>query len=72
MAGSAAVSYTHLDVYKRQYMCGEIEKLIDNGQCAEAALEYMCDMFISMFSATDDELTLLPVSINHVKILIHC
>ena len=36
---------------------GEIEKLIDNGQCAEAALEYMCDMFISMFSATDDELT---------------
>ena len=47
----------HIQMMKDPYMCGEIEKLIDNGQCAEAALEYMCDMFISMFSATDDELT---------------
>ena len=47
----------HIQMMKDPYMCGEIEKLIDNGQCAEAALEYMCDMFITMFSATDDELT---------------
>ena len=37
----------HIQMMKDPYMCGEIEKLIDNGQCAEAALEYMCDMFIS-------------------------
>ena len=47
----------HIQMMKDPYMCGEIEKLIDNGQCAEAALEYMCDMFIAMFSAADDELT---------------
>ena len=47
----------HIQMMKDPYMCGEIEKLIDNGQCAESALEYMCGIFISMFSATDDELT---------------
>lgn len=47
----------HIAIIKDPYLCGEIEKLIDDGQCAESALEYMCDMFIAMFSATDDELT---------------
>lgn len=47
----------HIQMMKDPYMRGEIEKLIDNGQCAESALEYMCGIFISMFSATDDELT---------------
>lgn len=47
----------HIQIIKDPYLCGEIEKLISDGQCAEAALEHMCDMFIAMFSATDDELT---------------
>lgn len=47
----------HIAIIKDPYLCGEIEKLIDDGQCAESALEHMCDMFIAMFSATDDELT---------------
>ncbi|MCD8026707.1 MAG: phosphoenolpyruvate--protein phosphotransferase, partial [Clostridiales bacterium] len=47
----------HIQMIKDPYMMGEIEKLIADGQCAEAALEHMCDMFITMFSATDDELT---------------
>lgn len=47
----------HIQIIKDPYLCGEIEKLIDDGQCAEAALEHMCDMFIAMFSAADDELT---------------
>lgn len=47
----------HIAIIKDPYLCGEIEKQISDGQCAESALEYMCDMFISMFSATDDELT---------------
>lgn len=47
----------HIQMIQDPYMCGEIEKLIDGGQCAEGALEHMCDMFSAMFSATDDELT---------------
>ncbi len=47
----------HIQIIKDPYLSGEIEKLISDGQCAEAALEHMCDMFIAMFSAADDELT---------------
>lgn len=47
----------HIQIIKDPYLCGEIEKLIADGQCAETALEHMCDMFIAMFSAADDELT---------------
>ena len=47
----------HIQIIKDPYLSGEIEKLIEGGQCAEAALEQMCDIFIAMFSATDDELT---------------
>lgn len=47
----------HIQIIRDPYLCGEIEKLINDSQCAEAALEYMCDMFITMFSAADDELT---------------
>lgn len=47
----------HIQIIKDPYLNGEIEKLILDGQCAEAALEHMCDMFIAMFSAADDELT---------------
>lgn len=46
----------HIQIIKDPYLNGEIEKLIDEGQCAESALEHMCDMFISMFSNADDEL----------------
>lgn len=46
----------HIQIIKDPYLNGEIEKLIDEGQCAESALEYMCDMFISMFANADDEL----------------
>ena len=47
----------HIQIIKDPYLSGEIEKLIAGGQCAESALEHMCDMFIAMFSAADDELT---------------
>lgn len=35
----------------------EVENLIQEGQCAEAALEAVCDRFIQMFSSVEDELT---------------
>lgn len=38
-------------------MTGGVEELIGSGQCAEAALETVCNMFIDIFSAADDELT---------------
>lgn len=47
----------HIQIIKDPYLSGEIEKLIADGQCAESAFEHMCDMFIAMFSAADDELT---------------
>lgn len=47
----------HIQIIKDPYLSGEIEKLIADGQSAESALEHMCDMFIAMFSAADDELT---------------
>ena len=37
---------------------GEIENLIKAHQCAEAAVEQICKMFIDMFSATGDDLTM--------------
>lgn len=53
----AEILQGHIQMISDPYLCGEIEKLISDGQCAESALEHMCDMFIAMFSATDDELT---------------
>ncbi len=47
----------HIQIIKDPYLSGEIEKLIADGMCAESALEQMCDLFITMFSAADDELT---------------
>lgn len=53
----AGILRGHILMIQDPYMAGEIKKGIDNGQCAEAALEAVCDMFIAMFSAADDELT---------------
>lgn len=38
------------------YMQGQMNDAIDAGQCAEAAAEAVCDLYIEMFSAMDDEL----------------
>ena len=37
-------------------MSGEMFSMIDAGQCAEAALTAVCDMFYGIFSAMDDEM----------------
>ena len=47
----------HISLIEDPFLTGEIEKLIGGGQCAESSLEQMCDMFISIFSAADDDLT---------------
>ena len=48
----------HIAIIRDPFMGGEIENPIKANQCAEAAVEQVCKMFIDMFSATGDELTM--------------
>ena len=48
----------HIAIIRDPFMGGEIENLIKAQQCAEAAVEQICKMFIDMFSATGDDLTM--------------
>ena len=48
----------HIAIISDPFMKGEIENLIKAHQCAEAAVEQICQMFIDMFTATGDELTM--------------
>lgn len=58
----------HILMINDPYMDQEITRLIQNGQCAESALSSICDMFASLFSSSDDELTKQRVSdVNDVK-----
>ena len=47
----------HLVMISDPAMVGEMDKMIDNKQCAEAAVTAVCDMFINMFSSMDDEMS---------------
>ena len=48
----------HIAIIRDPFMGGEIENLIKAHQCAEAAVDQICKMFIDMFSATGDDLTM--------------
>nr|WP_316614959.1 phosphoenolpyruvate--protein phosphotransferase [uncultured Ruminococcus sp.] len=48
----------HIAIIADPFMKGEIENLIKSHQCAEAAVEQICQMFIDMFTATGDDLTM--------------
>ena len=48
----------HIAIIRDPFMGGEIENLIKANQCAEAAVDQVCKMFIDMFSATGDDLTM--------------
>lgn len=48
----------HIAIISDPFMKGEIENLIKAQQCAEAAVEQICQMFIDMFTATGDDLTM--------------
>lgn len=53
----AEIMEGHIQIINDPAMGTEIEKLIEAGTCAEAAVEQMLDMFINIFSMTDDDLT---------------
>ena len=52
----ALIMQGHISMIEDPYLQGETEKRIDSGECAEAAFEAICDMFIGMFSAVEDEM----------------
>ena len=47
----------HIAMISDPYMISQINEQIENGNCAESALSAVCDMFITVFSSADDELT---------------
>ena len=57
-------------------MSGEMFNMIDGGQCAEAALTAVCDMFYGIFSTMDDEMMrqrasdIADVKVSILKILL--
>ena len=48
----------HIAIISDPFIKGEIENLIKAHQCAEASVEQICQMFIDMFTATGDDLTM--------------
>lgn len=54
----AEILMGHIAIIRDPFMGGEIENLIKANQCAEAAVDQICKMFIDMFSATGDDLTM--------------
>lgn len=54
----AEILIGHVAIISDPFMRGEIENLIKAHQCAEASVEQICQMFIDMFNATGDELTM--------------
>ncbi len=66
----------HLVMISDPTMSGEMGKMIEAGQCAEAAVEAVCDMFYGMFSKMDDELMqqrasdIADIKVSLLKILL--
>ena len=66
----------HLVMISDPSMSGEMNKMIATGQCAEAAVEAVCDMFIGMFSKMDDDMMrqrasdIADVKVSLLKILL--
>lgn len=52
----ALIMEGHISLINDPALKGETENLIMGGQCAEAAFETMCDMFIGIFSSMEDEM----------------
>ncbi len=52
-----AILRGHIAMISDPYMISQITEQIEGGTCAEQALTNVCDMFITVFSVADDELT---------------
>ncbi len=54
----AEILMGHISIIRDPFMNGEIENLIKAEQCAEKAVEQVCQMFMDMFMATGDDVTM--------------
>lgn len=54
---NAEILEGHIVMLSDPFMQDEIKGMIRSGSCAETAVDHVCDMFISMFSQVEDELT---------------
>ena len=52
----AEILLGHIAMIADPSMSGEMFSMIETGQCAEAALTAVCDMFYGIFSSMDDEM----------------
>ena len=65
----AEIMEGHLAMIADPTMAGEMTKMIEAGQCAEAAVTAVCDMFIGMFSKMEDDMMRQRASdISDIKI----
>ncbi len=65
----AEIMEGHLAMIADPTMAGEMTKMIAAGQCAEAAVTAVCDMFIGMFSKMEDDMMRQRASdISDIKI----
>ncbi len=53
----AEIMLGHISIVNDPFLLGEVDKQIDSGTCAEAAFDSMCEMFIQIFSAAEDDMT---------------
>ncbi|RKM62011.1 phosphoenolpyruvate--protein phosphotransferase [Butyrivibrio sp. CB08] len=66
----------HLVMISDPSMSGEMGKMIATGQCAEASVEAVCDMFYGMFSKMDDDMMrqrasdIADIKVSLLKILL--
>lgn len=56
-AKEAEILLGHISIVRDHFFIDEVNKLIDEGQCAETAFKTICDMFIQIFSDSEDDIT---------------
>lgn len=73
---NAEILEGHVIMISDPFMLDAIKGKITQGECAEKALDEVCEMFIGMFSMTEDELTMQRVTdikdirVRFLKILV--
>lgn len=53
----AAILRGHIGIAQDPFLIEESERMLENGKSAEEAIVSLCDMFISIFSASGDDVT---------------
>lgn len=58
LTAEAGILQSHIEMAKDPFVSSKINEEIENGYCAEEAVDKTMDFFASMFEATGDELTM--------------